>query len=80
METLSRFRVNWCTKKGLQDRKKGMYSIEKRGRKRRVCVFFSFSALIYFVLAGFFTERTMNAVKINEDFSNEQMIKNAYKI
>lgn len=70
---IRQFRDNWCTKKGLNERKKGMYTIEKKRRRNRIAFLFSISALIYLALGSYFAERTYNSERIREDFTNEKM-------
>ena len=59
---------DWCSSKGLNNRKKGMYEKESKGRKVCICVFFGLSAFFFLAVGGLYASRSSNASKINEDY------------
>ena len=59
---------DWCSVKGLNNHKKGMYDKESKCTKICYSAFFTFSACIYLVCGGLSAERANNANKINADF------------
>ena len=66
-------RDDWCSSKGLANRKKGMYEKESRGRKISYCMCFGFSAIFFFSAGGLYASRASNAAKINSDFTKEKI-------
>ena len=66
-------RDDWCSSKGLANRKKGMYEKESRGRKISYCMCFGFSAIFFFSAGGLYASRASNAAKINSDYTNGKL-------
>ena len=64
---------DWCSSKGLNNRKKGMYEKESKGRKICFCVFFGFSALFFLAIGGLYAQRASNAGKINLDYEKNKL-------
>ena len=62
-------RDDWCSIKGLHNRKKGMYEKETRCRKISFCIMFGLSAFFCLAIGGLYWSRAANANKINEDYS-----------
>ena len=71
---------DWCTGRGLNNRKHGMYSKESKQRKICIGVFFGISAIIFIVFGGLMAERSVNAGKMNLDFTRSKLIANAPQI
>ena len=67
-------RDDWCSSKGLANRKKGMYEKESRCRKFSYCMCFGFSALFFFSAGGLYASRASNAAKINSDYAMEKLL------
>ena len=61
-------RDNWCDKKGMEARQKGMKKDESKSRKMMHCVLFSTSFVIYMVIGGLYADRSSNAIHISEEF------------
>ena len=59
---------DWCTKKGLKKRRKGMYTRESKTRKWCYCATFAIAAVVYFIIGIFHARRSVNANKINVDY------------
>ena len=66
-------RDDWCSSKGLNNRKKGMYKMETKGRKFCILALFIISAITYIVIGSLHASRSANANKINEDFEDDQI-------
>ena len=64
-------RDDWCSSKGLNNRKKGMYEKEKKSRKCCYCFIFGFSALFFLGIGSLYAERAANAALINADYTKE---------
>jgi len=64
-------RDDWCSSKGLNNHKKGMYDKEKKSTKICYTVFFAVSAIAFLVCGALSAERASNAAKINKDFKND---------
>ena len=67
-------RDDWCSSKGLANRKKGMYEKESKGRKISYCVLFGFSAFFFFSAGILYATRASNAAKINSDYTKEKLL------
>ena len=61
----------------MKRRRKGMYTIETKMRKWCYCASFAIVCIIYFVIGGLHAQRSVNANKINVDFSDPVVI-NSY--
>ena len=68
---------DWCSKKGMKRRRKGMYTIETKMRKWCYCASFAIVCIVYFIIGGLHAQRSVNANKINVDFSDPVVI-NSY--
>ena len=61
----------------MKRRRKGMYTQEPKMRKWCYCASFAIVTLVYFIIGGLHAERSVNANKINVDFSDPIVI-NSY--
>ena len=61
---------DWCSSKGLNARKKGMYKKESKSTKCCYLAVFCLSAIIYIVIGSLHGNRSENAEKINKDFES----------
>ena len=43
---------DWCSKKGMKSRRKGMYTRESKMRKWCYCASFALVTLVYFIIGG----------------------------
>ena len=71
---------DWCSSKGLNNRKKGMYEKESKGKKVCYCVLFGFSALFCFGVGGLYAARSINSTRINTDYEVDAVLNNVDKI
>ena len=62
---------DWCNSKGLENRRKGMYEKESKGRKYCIFAFFTLSAIAYIVVGSLHASRSTNAAKINADYDED---------
>ena len=62
-------RDDWCSSKGINNRKKGMYEKESKCRKVSFCILFGLSAAYFFGVGVLYATRASNAEKINADYS-----------
>ena len=59
---------DWCSKKGCESRKKGMYEKEKRWKKACIGILFGVSCLFFLIIGAVFASRAANAAKIHSDW------------
>lgn len=70
---------DWCSSKGLNNRKKGMYEKESKGRKICLCTFFGFAAFFFLAVGSLYASRASNAGKINDDYDETKLKAEANK-
>ena len=62
---------DWCNAKGLNNRRKGMYEKESKGRKYCIFALFTLSAIVFIVVGSLHASRSVNAARINADYDED---------